>query len=129
MRMKRITLAVWPLLLLASCQSALAQAEWEVVNTFHIGGIGGWDYLTVDPQTHLLYVPRTTHTMVIDAQSGKKINPGTATMLELAALSLFHDVLCKAQAQGQVSPTQAGAQYAWYAAQVTRLGGSPLPPC
>jgi hypothetical protein len=65
----------------------------------------------------------------VDAQSGKKINLGTATMLELAALSLFHDVLCKAQAQGQVSPTQASAQYAWYAAQVTRLGGTPLPPC
>jgi hypothetical protein len=73
MRMKRTTSAVWPLLLLASCQSALAQTEWEVVNTFHIGGIGGWDYLTVDPQTHLLYVPRTTHTMVIDAQSGKTV--------------------------------------------------------
>jgi hypothetical protein len=72
MRMKRITLAVWPLLLLAS-QSALAQTEWEVVNTFHIGGQGGWDYLTFDPQTHLLYVPRTTHTMVIDPQSGKTV--------------------------------------------------------
>ena len=73
MRMKRITSAVWPLLLLANCRSALAQTEWDVVNTFHIGGQGGWDYLTVDPQTHLLYVPRTTHTMVIDTQSGRTV--------------------------------------------------------
>jgi DNA-binding beta-propeller fold protein YncE len=73
MGMSRITLAVWPLLLLASCRPALAQTEWEVVNTLHVGGQGGWDYLTVDPQTHLLYVPRTTHTMVIDPQSGKTV--------------------------------------------------------
>jgi hypothetical protein len=29
------------------------------------------DYLTVSPQTHRLYVPRTTHTLVIDSASGK----------------------------------------------------------
>ncbi|HWF47508.1 MAG TPA: hypothetical protein VG168_10920 [Bryobacteraceae bacterium] len=39
----------------------------------HIGGEGGWDYVTVDPQTHRLYLPRSTHTMVIDAESGKVI--------------------------------------------------------
>jgi DNA-binding beta-propeller fold protein YncE len=52
---------------------ALAQTDWQVVKTFQIGGQGGWDYLTVDPQTHRLYVPRTTHTMVIDGESGKII--------------------------------------------------------
>jgi DNA-binding beta-propeller fold protein YncE len=50
-----------------------AQTEWQVVKTFQIGGSGGWDYLTADPQTHRLYVPRTTHTMVIDGESGKVI--------------------------------------------------------
>jgi len=49
----------------------LAQTDWQVVKTFEIGGPGGWDYLTVDPQTHRLYVPRTTHTMVIDTETGK----------------------------------------------------------
>jgi DNA-binding beta-propeller fold protein YncE len=53
--------------------AAAAQTEWEVVKTFQIGGQGSWDYLTVDPQAHLLYVPRTTHTMVIDAESGKTV--------------------------------------------------------
>jgi DNA-binding beta-propeller fold protein YncE len=52
---------------------AAAQADWDVVKTLPIGGEGGWDYLTVDPQTHRLYVPRTTHTMVIDPDSGKVI--------------------------------------------------------
>ncbi len=48
-------------------------AQWHVVKTLPIGGTGGMDYLTVDPATHRLYVPRTTHTMVIDPASGKTI--------------------------------------------------------
>ena len=71
--MSRITLAIWSLVLSGICLPAHAQPSWEVLKTFPIGGQGGWDYLTVDPQTHQVYVPRTTHTMVIDAQSGKVI--------------------------------------------------------
>lgn len=48
-----------------------AQKSWDVTRTMHIGGTGGWDYLTVDPQTHRLFVPRGTHTMVLDSGSGK----------------------------------------------------------
>ena len=59
--------------MLIGLPAALAQTDWQVVKTFPIGGQGGWDYLTVDPQTHRLYVPRTTHTMVIDAESGKTL--------------------------------------------------------
>jgi len=61
------------LLLLAGILPLCAQSDWAVVKTLHIGGAGSWDYLTVDPQTHRLYVPRSTHTMVIDAESGKVI--------------------------------------------------------
>ena len=53
--------------------SGFAQGNWSVEKTFHIGGEGGWDYVTVDAQNHRLYVPRSTHTMVIDADSGKTI--------------------------------------------------------
>ncbi|MDQ6664699.1 MAG: YncE family protein [Acidobacteriota bacterium] len=60
-------------LVLANSVPALAQTDWEVVKTFHVGGQGGWDYLTVDSRTHRLYVPRGTHTMVIDSESGKTI--------------------------------------------------------
>jgi hypothetical protein len=48
-----------------------ANAEWHVAKTFPIGGDDGWDYLTVDSQNHRLFVPRTTHTMVLDADSGR----------------------------------------------------------
>jgi DNA-binding beta-propeller fold protein YncE len=48
-----------------------AQSTWSVANTLHIGGEGGWDYVTADPATHRLFVTRSTHTMVIDTASGK----------------------------------------------------------
>jgi hypothetical protein len=60
------------LLLLAGSLQTLAQ-NWEVKKTLPIGGQGSWDYLTVDPATHRLFVPRSTHTMVIDADSGKTL--------------------------------------------------------
>ncbi len=65
----------------------------------------------------------------VEAQSGNKITPGTARTLELAALNIFHEILCRALAEGQIMPAQAARDYAWYASQVTRLGGTPLPPC
>jgi DNA-binding beta-propeller fold protein YncE len=61
------------ILLFASLLPVQAQTDWQVKKTFSAGGQGGWDYLTVDPQTHRLYVPRSTHTMVIDSASGKII--------------------------------------------------------
>ena len=46
---------------------------YRVAQTFHVGGEGRWDYLTVDPEHKLLFVPRTTHTMVLDARTGKTV--------------------------------------------------------
>ena len=71
MRMTILVVFVFTILVFAGPSPAEAQTDWEVVKTFQIGGQGGWDYLTVDPQTHRLYVPRSTHTMVIDTQTGK----------------------------------------------------------
>jgi hypothetical protein len=61
-----------PLLLLAHA-AASAQGGWRVADTFRIGGPGNWDYVTVDPQSHRLYIPRTSHTLVLDGHSGKVI--------------------------------------------------------
>ena len=73
MRMISFVVTALTLLVLACLPPALAQTDWQVVKTFQIGGPGAWDYVTVDPQTHRLYVPRTSHTMVIDGESGKTI--------------------------------------------------------
>ena len=56
-------------LTLAAASSAPAQT-WGVTKTLPIGGEGAWDYLTVDAPSHRLFVPRTTHTMVLD-EDGK----------------------------------------------------------
>jgi DNA-binding beta-propeller fold protein YncE len=71
---------------------AFAQRRWAVEKTFHVGGEGGFDYITIDAKSHRLYVPRSTHTMVIDADSGatvgdiagQKHNHGVAVVPELA---------------------------------------------
>ncbi|HXJ42028.1 MAG TPA: hypothetical protein VNH18_22315 [Bryobacteraceae bacterium] len=65
--------AAFSLLILAVTPALSGQTEWGVINTFQVGGPGAWDYLTVDPQTHRLYVPRTTHTLVIDGETGKTL--------------------------------------------------------
>jgi hypothetical protein len=46
---------------------------YRVSKTFRVGGEGWWDYLTVDPEHKLLFVPRSTHTMVLDARTGKEV--------------------------------------------------------
>jgi DNA-binding beta-propeller fold protein YncE len=66
-----LLLVTMSLLVLVCSLPVLAQTNWEVEKILKIGGEGAWDYLTVDPDTHRLFVPRTTHTMVIDADSGK----------------------------------------------------------
>jgi len=72
--MKRRLPAVACLVLSVIVSPAIyAQTQWKVASTFHIGGEGGWDYVTVDPQTHRLYVTRSTHTQIIDGDSGKVI--------------------------------------------------------
>ncbi|HVU17831.1 MAG TPA: hypothetical protein VHD32_12965 [Candidatus Didemnitutus sp.] len=46
---------------------------YQVTATFPIGGPGGWDYMTVDPDHGLLFVPRSTHTQVINASNGSVV--------------------------------------------------------
>ena len=53
--------------------SVSAAEPYKLGPTFHVGGEGRFDYITVDPEHKLLYVPRTTHTMVINAIDGKTV--------------------------------------------------------
>ena len=87
-------LLCWLLILTASLTlnpHAFAQNEWVVKEKVRIGGEGGFDYITADAINHRLYVPRSTHTMVIDADSGKLVaditgqrhNHGVALVPEL----------------------------------------------
>jgi YVTN family beta-propeller protein len=71
---KMLTRGIWlgPVLL-AGTAAAMAQTNWDVTKTMPIGGEGGWDYATVEPGTHHLFVTRSTHTTVIDTAMGKVV--------------------------------------------------------
>jgi DNA-binding beta-propeller fold protein YncE len=62
-----LVISVFGLQLLAAGQ------DLRVIKSYKLGGDGGWDYLTVDPGSHHLFISRSTHVMVIDADSGKPI--------------------------------------------------------
>ena len=68
---------------------ANAQSEWKVARTIHVAGDGGWDYLTVDSASHRLFVPRSTHTMVLDEDTGKVLGdiPGQKTAHGVAVVA------------------------------------------
>jgi hypothetical protein len=71
MKTFRLIATLTGMALLSAAGLVTAQTTWQVAKTVHVGGEGGMDYLTVDPPTHRLFVPRTSHTMVLDADSGK----------------------------------------------------------
>ncbi len=54
-------------------QAAPQESGYRVLRTIHLGGVGNWDYVTVDSAARRVYIPRSTHIMVIDADSGKLV--------------------------------------------------------
>jgi DNA-binding beta-propeller fold protein YncE len=58
---------------LAASPAAAAPPAYHLGREYAIGGEGGWDYLTVDPDTHRLYYGRSTRVQVLDLESGKVV--------------------------------------------------------
>jgi len=55
---------------------ALAFADapgYHVIKKIKLGGVGGWDYLTVDSQARKLYVSRATHVIVVDLDTNQQV--------------------------------------------------------
>jgi len=90
-KMRTFAVSLAAVIVAMSSLPVFAQAQFDVTRTIHVGGDGGWDYVTVDAATHRLFVTRSTHTMVIDAVTGKtlgdipgqKRSHGTALVPEL----------------------------------------------
>ena len=61
------------ILLVAVTAFAAAGPGYKVVNTYKVGGEGGWDYLTADAAARRLYISRATHVIVLDLDSGKTV--------------------------------------------------------
>src|ERR1700722_15135379 len=53
--------------------AAPQNSGFRVIRTIPLGGEGGWDYVTVDSAARRVYIPRSTHIMVVDADSGKLV--------------------------------------------------------
>lgn len=45
-------------------------AAYHVAARFDLGGLGGWDYISLDPRRHRVYVSRGDHVQVMDAKTG-----------------------------------------------------------
>ena len=58
------------LVMLAATVAMAAEPGYHLVNTYPLGGDGGWDYLTLDSSARRLYISRATHVIVMDADSG-----------------------------------------------------------
>jgi Uncharacterized conserved protein len=68
--MDRISNVKVMLLVAALTASPIAAQNFTVQKT-NIGGAGGSDYITAEPGTGRVFVPRGTHVMVIDGPTGK----------------------------------------------------------
>lgn len=53
--------------------------KFTITNRYNVGGEGGWDLLTFDTKRHHLFISRSSHVQVLDADSGKVVGdiPGT----------------------------------------------------
>jgi DNA-binding beta-propeller fold protein YncE len=71
--MKQLAFIFWFALSVLGLQLFAAGQDLRVIKTYELGGDGGWDYLTVDPQSHHLFISRSTHVIVIDANSGNQV--------------------------------------------------------
>lgn len=67
------------ILVAACCLAPLASAAPAQTGPYHvearwqIGGEGGWDYVTVDPHAHLLYIDHGPRVDIVDTNTGKAI--------------------------------------------------------
>ena len=70
----RLLMLAIALVTVAASEASAAEPEplaYRVAATFQVGGDGGWDYVTLKADGRVLYVTRTTHTMVLDVASGR----------------------------------------------------------
>jgi DNA-binding beta-propeller fold protein YncE len=60
-------------LCLAGAITLQAGTGYKVVDRYHIGGVGGWDYISIDSSARRLYVSHATQVDVLDADTGTSV--------------------------------------------------------
>jgi DNA-binding beta-propeller fold protein YncE len=61
------------LAIILTATAAVAASGYQLLQTWKLGGEGGWDYLKVDSDARRFYISRATKVAVIDADSGKPV--------------------------------------------------------
>ena len=69
LRPARWMLALFVPFALLALYSVPARAGVHLLRKATLGGEGGWDLLTVDGAAHRLYIPRSSHVMVVDTDN------------------------------------------------------------
>lgn len=114
--MVRYFAALFPLILLTSCchcgssaatsspaPHVLTTPSYKLTKTLKIGGDGGWDYVTVDASGKLLYLTRSTHTIVVDTDTGNIV-------ADIPGMKRAHGVALAPEVnRGFISDGEAGA--------------------
>jgi len=57
----------------APAQPLPKASGYHVIKQTLLGGEGNWDYVTVDPDAHRIYIPRGTHVQVVDESTQKVV--------------------------------------------------------
>jgi YVTN family beta-propeller protein len=84
---------------LAFPAGAMAAPAYHVINTYTLGGDGGWDYLDLDPASGKLFITRGSHVMVVDPANGKVV-------ADITGLQGIHGTVF---ANGRAYVTEGGA--------------------
>jgi DNA-binding beta-propeller fold protein YncE len=93
--MKRLCALCVPMLCLLASASLPAQEAgsstelpsrpFQIKNTWVVGGVGNWDYLTVDPRAERLYIAHGHAVQVVDIKSGSLVG-------EISGLAQAHSI-------------------------------------
>src|ERR1019366_5862093 len=68
MKLKLILSLVCSAILL-NAHSFGASARWSITDRIHIGGDGGWDWLTIETETNRLFVSHAKQVVVVDLKT------------------------------------------------------------
>ncbi|HWX93763.1 MAG TPA: hypothetical protein VNY29_14120 [Terriglobales bacterium] len=70
---KNGSLVAMLIVVLLAVAVAASAPGYHIVNTWKLGGEGGWDYLKIDSEGRRMYISRATKVVVIDADSGRPV--------------------------------------------------------
>lgn len=71
--MNKMTTLIGCAVLLCSSPVLHAQSNYKIINQIHLEGDGGWDYLSIDETSDLLYVSHATMALIVDLKTGKQV--------------------------------------------------------